>query len=244
MADPVSHNETGESYANEGLLIDLSPAELNRSLQTDHCNTGRKDTTVDDYVPIVQQRASTPSIVKRSIRTKRLPKAREPKEISDHFEMSEPMMHPEQRGNSPMSSMKSMMDQMSQTMKAFQNMMEATTLTLKHVHNSSHTRHQRQCLFKIDANNNKSSIRDFHNISRVDSDGDSDSSLDKKLSILKSTDKLCPERSSTEKPSRWRDHSQSKSVTKQGGKGQGQTNHSSRALSAEAPVFRPKQNQG
>ena len=186
MEDSRDRDQPQEPQPDGGLLIDLSPSELDRSLHTDHGSASRENTSEDEYDLVADQIVNTPTNEERTFRFKRQPKTRKRIGIPDYQETLQPMKQPEPQDHSPMQSMKLMMDQMSLTMKAFQEMMQATTLTMQQVYESS----QRQSRTKINTNNNKSRTEDLHNVSQVDSDGESDLPVNNRSSMSNSTERL------------------------------------------------------
>ncbi|XP_062574023.1 uncharacterized protein LOC134235877 [Saccostrea cucullata] len=133
MEPSINPGHSRGQSTDEELLIDLSPSALNRSLRGEQSVSNNDNSTEDEDDSDTQARISTPiRKIRRSKRTVR----QQREMIPTDTELSEPLTQSSQN-NSVTEPMKLMMEQMAQTMKAMQNMMEATTQTLRQVSNQT-----------------------------------------------------------------------------------------------------------
>lgn len=120
MKPSVNPGHSEEAFTEEVLFIDMSPSQLSSSLQRNHSSSDDHETTGDEDVPNNEPKISSPSPkVRRYTRTIRQQRGITPTDTS-YEELSEPLTPTQQQNNAVTDSMKLMMEQMAQTMKAMQ----------------------------------------------------------------------------------------------------------------------------
>ena len=167
----AQNRQTDESSTEERLLIDMTPAELNRSLQNGQIDADRAGTTDEErfYGSMLSPTVAISTPARHARRTNRTRR----QTANSAPAVSEPVAEPaQQHSDATMLAMKSMVEQVAVTMRAMQNMIEVTAETLKRVNNQSQTPScpSPKASSTIDVNNSKSGPRNEEPSDKFDDD--------------------------------------------------------------------------